>query len=108
MREMVMELLLVVIQLLVATIGGFVVAWLKEKLGEINYRKAYNVAKKSVQAAEQEFGYLSGEERRRKAITKIRQKLGDKLSEDEISTLIESAVFEMNLILKPPSVTPIE
>lgn len=108
MREMVMELLLVLIQLLVVTVGGFVIGWLKEKIGDANYRRAYNVAEKAVQAAEQEFGYLSGEERRRKAITKIRQKLGNKLSEDEINTLIESAVFEMNLILKPPAVKQIE
>lgn len=101
MKEMVMEFMVIVIQLLITAVFGFVIGWLKEKIGESNYRKAYNVAVTTVQAVEQEFGALLGEERRRKAVTKIRQKLGDKLSEDEITTLIESAVFEMNLQLKP-------
>lgn len=101
MKEMVMEFMAIVIQLLITAVFGFVIGWLKEKIGESNYRKAYNVAVTTVQAVEQEFGALLGEERRRKAVTKIRQKLGDKLSEDEIITLIESAVFEMNLQLKP-------
>lgn len=101
MKEMVMEFMVIVIQLLITAVFGFVIGWLKEKIGESNYRKAYNVAVTTVQAVEQEFGALLGEERRRKAVTKMRQMLGDKLSEDEIITLIESAVFEMNLQLKP-------
>lgn len=101
MKEMVMEFMVIVIQLLITAVFGFVIGWLKEKIGESNYRKAYNVAVTTVQAVEQEFGALLGEERRRKAVTKMRQMLGDKLSEDEITTLIESAVFEMNLQLKP-------
>ena len=101
MKEMVMEFMVIVIQLLITAVFGFVIGWLKEKIGESNYRKAYNVAVTTVQAVEQEFGELLGEERRRKAVTKMRQMLGDKLSEDEITTLIESAVFEMNLQLKP-------
>lgn len=100
-KELIMEMLLIMIQLLIIGIGGLVINWLKEKIGETNYKKAYTVAATTVQAVEQEFGALLGEERKRKAITMIRQRLGDKLSEEEITTLIEAAVFEMNLILKP-------
>lgn len=101
MREMIMELLLVIIQVIVVAVGGYFLSWIKEKIGETNYNKTYTVVKKIVQAVEQEFGALLGEERKCKAITMIRQRLGDKLSEEEITTLIEAAVFEMNLILKP-------
>lgn len=100
LRELIMELLLIIIQLIVVAIGGYFVSWLKEKIGEANYNKTYTVVKKIVQAVEQEFGALLGEERKRKAITLIRQRLGDQLSEDDITTLIEAAVFEMNLLLK--------
>ena len=96
------------IQLLIIVIGGLVINCLKEKIGETNYKQAYTGAATTVQAVEQEFGALLGEERKRKAITMIRQRLGDKLSEEEITTLIEAAVFEMNLLLKPRPVPELE
>jgi LL-H family phage holin len=101
MKELVMEMLLILIQIIVVGIGGMAINWLKEKIGETNYDKSFKVVRAIVEAVEQQFGSLLGEERKRKAITMVRQRLGNRLTDEDIETLIEAAVFEMNLILKP-------
>lgn len=92
--------LLVVIQAAIIVLGGFAVNYLKSKVGTENLNRYYNIVKMVVMGVEQSFGSGNGADKKAEAIQLIKKITGNKLSDVQISTLIETAVFEMNNLLK--------
>lgn len=68
--------------------------------GNENVKKYYDLVKKGVQAAEQTYGPGVGEEKKAWILEYLTKAIGKKLSADDLNILIESAVHEMNLVLK--------
>lgn len=99
-QSLLFELLLIIVQVAIVVVGGYVVSYLKAKVGTENFNKYYGMIKSIVMGIEQTFGAGNGADKKTEAVQLIEKIAGNKLSEDQINTLIESAVFEMNLVIK--------
>lgn len=94
MSDSLVEILKVVIELITAIAGIFLIPWLKEKLGEAKLDKITRFVKEAVYAAEQTI--TSSEEKKRYVINFLR-KMKIELSEEQLDALIESAVKSLKL-----------
>lgn len=116
MRELFIEFLKVLIQILVLVIGTYVVkimqtyqVKLEQKINKDNLENLKEIAKQVVYAIEQQYPQLKGYEKYVKAVEYIQKMIGDEyLTEEELRIIIEAAVKEMNIIFKPPSPKPAE
>lgn len=97
LKELIVQLVPVLLEIFLAIVGGIILRYIKNKLKN---DESYNIIKNVVQATEQIYIDIHGNEKlqmaekRAKAILKSK---GIDLSDIEITTLIESAVHEMNL-----------
>ncbi len=100
MKELIMQGLTVLVQIVVLYVLGVIIAYAQKKLGAEKTQKYYDVIKKAVQAAEQAYGAGQGAEKKAWVLEYLSKALGKKLSVDDLNMLLESAVHEMNLVLK--------
>lgn len=81
-------------------ITGFVLPLIKQKLGNEKYSLVIDFVEQAVNSAEQIFGGEGTGEQKKAYVTYIVKnlldKIGYKLTEDELTVLIESAVKAMN------------
>lgn len=104
MKNLIMQILTAGIQLLVFIGLTYLISFLKTKTTTENLQRYYDLIKKIVQAVEQVYGSGTGSQKKAEAIKIIQKMLGNKLTTDEIDKLIESAVFEMNQVLKSSNI----
>jgi len=98
MKELVMQGLAVLVQLVVLAVAGFSINFLRVKTGNEKFSKLLGYAKMAVASVEQSMGPGSGTEKKKAVEDFIFSKLGGKLSLPEINHLIESAVYEMKQV----------
>ena len=104
-QDLLTQILTVVIQVAIVAIGGYFINFLRAKVGTENLNKYYSIIKMIVMGVEQTFGSGNGADKKAEAIQTIKKIIGNKLSDQQINTLIESAVFEMNNLLKNNQIT---
>lgn len=100
MKDLIMQILTASIQLIILVGLGYAIKYLKTKTSVENLQKYYSLIKAFVQAAEQQLGAGTGAQKKAQVVAMVQKVIGNKLSADEIDKLIESAVFEINNILK--------
>lgn len=100
MPESVMQLLIYIIALIISIGGGYIVKYLRCKIGNDKLNYYYTIIKTIVMSIEQTQGSLSGIEKKQIAIEQIKKLLGDKVTEEEIDRLIEAAVYEIKKLIQ--------
>lgn len=103
-KDLIMTILTAGVQLIVLLAFGYLIDYLKNKIGTEQFKKYYDLITKFVYAAEQTLGAGTGAQKKAEVISLIQKQIGNKLSAEEIDKLIEAAVFEMNLVLKQKGV----
>jgi LL-H family phage holin len=89
---------------IIAIVGYLASNYLQKRMGADAYAQYYNVALMVVQGMEQAMQTSAGQAKKEAALQELTRLLGNKLTKEQLSTLIESAVFEMNKFLKPVAV----
>lgn len=99
-----------VLKILMYVVLGFLIAYLKEKLGNEKYYKVINTVHDVVLEMEQKYNSDGqGDLKRQAALKKLSDKLGNKLTAEQLDSLIETVVGEINIMLKKNNTsTPIE
>jgi len=100
LQDLLVQLLIVIVQIAIVTIGGYIINFLKARIGNENFNKYYSLIKNIVMGVEQSLGPGNGPDKKAEVIQLIKKMTDNKLSDEQINSLIESAVFEMNLLLK--------
>lgn len=73
---------------------------LEAQMGKANYEKYVEITKNIVYAVEQLYPEILGKDKYKYAVYAINEKLGNTLTEQEMNTLIEAAVAQINLVSK--------
>lgn len=107
MKDLIMQGLTALVQIIVLIVAGYVLKFLAAKVGAVNLGKYKEFAKIAVTAVEQVLGAGTGEMKKRAAEEFLSNKLGGALSVNDIDKLIEAAVFEMNIAYKEATKTVI-
>lgn len=97
LKDLIVQFIPVALELVLAIIGGFVLKYIKNKFRN---DESLNIIKNVVRATEQIYIDIHGGEKLRAAEKRAKAILESKgiyLPDIEITTLIESAVHEMNL-----------
>lgn len=100
LENLLYQVLLVVIQVVIVAVGGFLVNYLRAKVGTEKLSKYYDMVKKIVMAVEQSLGPGNGADKKEEAVQLVKNVMGNRMTETQIETFIETAVFEMNMLLK--------
>ena len=103
MNDLTFNILKIVISVVTALIAAYLVPYLKNKLREDKYSELVVMVHTAVQAAEQTIGAGEGKLKKEeviKFVTDYMNKSGFVISQDQLSQLIEAAVFQMNLEIK--------
>ncbi len=99
-QELITEFLTIIVQIIIAVVGGFVMNYLRTKIGSEKMKQYYELAKTVVTATEQTFGGGNGSDKKDESRQILKHLTNNKLSDDQIDRLIESSVYEMNTLLK--------
>jgi len=99
-EELVIELLTILVQIVVVAVGGFVIQYIKSKIGEEKLKLYLSYAKTVVTSVEQTIGGGHGVDKKQEAVQALKNITKGKLSDEQIDRLIEAAVYEMNVLLK--------
>lgn len=90
-----------ILKILVYVVLGFLIVYLKEKLGNEKYVKIVNTVYDVVLEMEQKFNENGqGEIKKQAALKELSNKLGNKLTSEQLESLIESMVGQINLMIK--------
>lgn len=100
MKELLFELLIVVVGICGALFTRYLVPYLKELIDDSKYSKLLDIIEVAVRAAEQTItGSGQGKIKKADVVTFVSEWLngnGLEVTEDELNRLIESAVYAMN------------
>ena len=94
------NVLLTLITFIIAVGGGFVVTYLNQKIVSQQLQDYYTIAKQIVMAIEQLNTQLAGADKKELALSKLLELTNNKITSDQASTLIESAVYEVKKLLQ--------
>lgn len=104
-RSLLVQGLTILVQVIVVVAGTYGIKYLRKvqasieaKIGKDNYENAKSFAKTMVYSIEQQYPDLAGNERFTKVIEAVNKKFGSKLTDEEITNLIEAGVKEMNIV----------
>lgn len=103
MNDVTFNILKLVVSVSVAVISAFLVPYLRNKLKDEKYKNLMDMVKVAVYAAEQTIGSGNGGLKKQEVIVFVSNWMrenGIKITEDQLSQLIESAVFAMNKEIK--------
>lgn len=99
--ELMNQIVTALIGLFSALVTGFLIPYLKQKYSLDKRTQAYQLVKIAVQATEQVALALGWNGKEKKAeVLKFLSAYGIKLTESELSAMIESAVLELSLLEK--------
>ncbi len=93
------NLLLSLITLVIALGGGYLISFLKHKIGSENLSSYYKMAKQVVMAVEQANPQLIGVDKKDLAIKKLVQLSNNKISQEQADILIEAAIYDIKKLL---------
>jgi hypothetical protein len=93
------NLLLSLITVVIALGGGYLVSFLKHKIGSENINIYYKMAKQVVMAIEQANPQLTGVDKKDLALKKLVQLSNNKISEEQADILIEAAIYDIKKLL---------
>ncbi len=96
LTQIISETLLILIQLIILIIGGVIIQYVREKIGEENFQLLYSLSKTVVIAVEQSIGAGHGADKKQEALQTLRNLTRGKLTEEQLERMIEAAVYEMN------------
>lgn len=99
-RDIILEILKLTIMIVAALITRYVIPWLKAKTENETMHQLIDLASQAVLAAEQVHNSATGAERKLIVTRFIKEILIQKnisISDEEIDTLIEAAVKQMNM-----------
>ena len=99
-HELLLQVFQVIVQVVIIALGGYLINFLKSKVGAENLNKYYSIIKMVVMGVEQAFGPGNGVDKKVETLQIIKKLIKNKLCEEQINSLIESAVFEMNRLHK--------
>ena len=103
MNDLTFNILKIVISVAVALISAYLVPFIKNKLQEDKYSQLVVMVHTAVQAAEQTIGSGNGAVKKDEVmsfVTDYMNRVGIKITEEQLDQLVESAVFQMNLEIK--------
>ena len=103
MNDLTFNILKIVVSVVAAIIAFYLVPYIKNKLAEDKYSQLLLMVTIAVQAAEQTIGDGKGSLKKAEVISFVSNWMtnnGITISEEQLSQLIESAVFQMNLEIK--------
>lgn len=103
MNDVTFNILKLVVSVSVAVISAFLVPYLRNKLKDEKYKNLIDMVKVAVYAAEQTIGAGNGGLKKQEVIVFVSNWMrenGISITEDQLSQLIESAVFAMNKEIK--------
>ena len=106
-RELLIQGLSIIIQIAAIVLLPIIIKMFKTymnnlevQMGKTNYEKYVSIVKNIVYAVEQLYPELLGKDKYKYAVYTINEKLGNTLTEQEMNTLIEAAVAQINLMSK--------
>lgn len=95
-----------ILKILMYVVLGFLIAYLKEKLGNEKYYKIINTVHDVVIEMEQKYNSDGqGDLKKEAALKKLSDKLGNKLTTEQLNSLIETIVGEINIRMKENNTT---
>lgn len=100
MRQLIMDVLTNLIQLIIIFGISFFIHFLQERIGNERLRKFYCMAKIFVKDAEMIYEANEGLDKKKYVSDCLNFKCKGKLKDDEISSLIESAVYDLKVLSK--------
>lgn len=99
MNELIFRLIEVAFLVILTVVSRYLIPWLRTRLDGTKYELAYQIVEHLVQAAEQTITYENaGRDRYERVINSARailQRYGIEMTNDQIDTLIESAVYAL-------------
>lgn len=99
-QELITQILTMVVQVIIPIVGGYIINYLRIKVGTEKLNQYYKLSKTVVDSVEQTFGSGNGADKKEEAIQALRLLSKGRLSEDQIERMIEAAVYETNTLLK--------
>ena len=97
--------LLSLITLLITVGGGYLVNFLRQKIGTDQLTKYYEMSKQIVMAIKQLNSELPWEYKKELAISKLSELANNKIISEQANTLIESDVYEVKKLLQKNNIT---
>lgn len=100
MNDLTMNIMKLIIAIAVTVVTTYVVPFIKAKIDSERMYEVMRLVAEFVNAAEQIYGAKTGKTKKEFVTELISQKcelIGLKITEEQISALIESAVYDMNL-----------
>lgn len=102
-QDILIKSLIVLSEAAILVLGGLVARYLKVKTDSDNQARYYDTVKNIVMGIEQVYGSGNGPDKKAEAIQMCKVIVKNKLTTEQINTLIESAVFEINTAMKDAS-----
>lgn len=93
------NLLLSLITLVITVGGGYLVNFLRHKIGNEKLSNYYQIAKQIVMAIEQSNPQLADIDKKELAINKLLELTQNKITENQAQILIEAAVYDIKKLL---------
>ena len=87
------------ISLIIAVGGGYLVNFLRQKIGSDKLTNYYAMAKQIVMAIEQANPQLGGIDKKELAVNKLIQLSNNKITQQQADILIEAAVYDIKKLL---------
>lgn len=103
MNDLTFNILKLVVSVVCALIAVYLVPYLKNKLQDEKYAQLLYMVEVAVRAAEQTIGSGEGKLKKEEVMSFVLRWMADngiKITEEQLSQLIESTVFNMNLEIK--------
>ena len=103
MNDITFNILKIVISIVSALVAAYLIPLLKNKLSQDKYNELLNMIEIAVYAAEQTIGSGNGNIKKQEVIVFVSNWMREKgiqITDDQLSQLIESAVFSMNKEIK--------
>ena len=103
MNDVTFNILKFVVSVCLALISAFLIPYIKARLEDERYKKLVDIVKVAVYAAEQTIGAGHGAVKKDEVITFVTKWMannGIKITEEQLSEIIESIVFAMNKEIK--------
>ena len=93
------NVLLSLITLLITVGGGYLINFLRQKIGTEELTKYYEMSKQIVMAIEQANPQLAGIDKKELAVNKLVQLSNNKITDQQADMLIEAAVYDIKKLL---------
>ena len=98
--EIFLQSLMVIVQVVMLVVGGYLVHYIKIKVDKEKFYFFYSLSKTIVISVEQMIGPGHGVDKKQEAVQALKNLTKGKLSGEQMDRMIEAAVYEMNGMLR--------